>query len=60
VACEEEAILGYLTAIGMRLYSVDFPLNKVSKVSAHLYDLSDAELLGHADADTYQVPECKG
>jgi hypothetical protein len=58
--CEDEAILGYLTAIGKKLYSVDFPITKVDKVSAHLYDLSDAKLLGHADADTYQVPECRG
>jgi hypothetical protein len=58
VPCEDEAILGYLTAIGKRIYSVDFQINTLNKVSAHLYDLSDAALLGKADADTYPVPEC--
>jgi hypothetical protein len=59
VACEDEAMLGYLSSIGERLYSVDFPINSLNRVSAHLYDLSDPELLGKTSADTYPVPDCR-
>jgi hypothetical protein len=58
VDCEDEAILGYLTAIGERLYSADFRLTGGETVYLRLYDLSDSELLGRADAGTYRVPEC--
>ncbi|MGH7481740.1 MAG: ArnT family glycosyltransferase [Longimicrobiales bacterium] len=59
VACEDDAMLGYLSVIGTRLYSIDFPINRFNRISAHLYDLSDPELLGKTNADTYQVPECR-
>lgn len=58
VACEEEAMLGYLTAIGRPLHSVVEPVGK-DAVSAHLYDLSDPARLRNADADTYPVPVCR-
>jgi hypothetical protein len=57
-ACEDEAILGYLTAIGKRLHSVDYRQNVGETVYVRLYDLSDAEFLGRADADTYRLPKC--
>jgi hypothetical protein len=57
--CEREAMLGYLSAIGTEIYSVDSRISKGGKVSAHLYDLSDPELLGTASAATWPVPECR-
>ena len=57
--CEDEAILGYLNAIGRRVYSADFQLNRYSRISAHLYDLTEPELLGKTSAETYQVPDCR-
>jgi hypothetical protein len=58
VACEDEAMIGYLTGIGQRLHSVEFQINTGNRVSAYLFDLSDPGRLGATDADTYPVPEC--
>ena len=57
--CEDEAILRYLDAIGHRLHSVEAHLEWGHRISAHLYDLSDPELLDRASAETYPVPECR-
>jgi hypothetical protein len=57
--CEEEAVLGYLGAIGRRRDVVEARISADEKVSAHLYDLSDPALLARASAEEYPVPaEC--
>ena len=55
-ACEDAAILGYLTAIGRRIQVVQATLSDRKSVSAHLYDLTDPALLELADAKTFPVP----
>jgi hypothetical protein len=57
-ACEDQAIRGYLDAIGKRLHSVEHHLSWGHRISAHLYDLSDPELLARTSANRYGVPEC--
>jgi hypothetical protein len=59
VGCEQEAMRGYLGAIGTELYSIEPPsfMNR-DVVSAHLYDLSDSDRLRTANAATWPVPEC--
>lgn len=59
MVCEEEAILGYLSAIGQWRYSVEFHLPWGHRISAHLYDLSDPALLARTSAETYPLPECE-
>ena len=59
VECEREAMLGYLSAIGSEIYSVDSRVSRGGKVSAHLFDLSDPERLDAASAATWPVPECR-
>ena len=59
VDCERETMLGYLGAIGTELYSIDSRFMNRDVVSAHLYDLSDPERLGAANAATWPVPECR-
>ena len=54
--CEEEAVLGYLGAIGRRRDVVEKRISGDERVSAHLYDLSDPGLLGRASAQEYPVP----
>jgi hypothetical protein len=57
--CEEEVILGYLDAIGRRRDSVQYHLPWGHRISAHLYDLSDAALVAGISADTYPLPPCE-
>jgi hypothetical protein len=64
IACEDEAILGYLDAIGRRLYSAESHLRPTTlrgahRISTHLYDLSDRRLLGRTNAERYAVPKCE-
>jgi hypothetical protein len=59
VACEDEAMVGYLSEIGERLHSVVFQINSRNRVSAHLFDLSDPGRLSRSDAGAYPVPECR-
>ena len=56
--CEDEAILGYLNAIGLRLHSVEAHLEWGHRISGHLYDLSAPERLSATTADSYPLPEC--
>ena len=60
VPCEDEAMVGYLMAIGKRLHSARFDVNEANRVSAHLFDLSDPAMLARTSAETYPVPECRG
>jgi len=56
--CEDETILGYLNAIGLRLHSVEAHLEWGHRISGHLYDLSVPERLSSTTADSYPLPEC--
>jgi hypothetical protein len=57
--CEEEAILGYLDAIGRRLHFVEAHLEWGHRISGHLYDLSDPVPLASTSADRYGLPQCE-
>jgi hypothetical protein len=57
--CEEEAIVGYLSAIGNRLHAISSDLgpNASDQPSVYLYDFSDPSRLPRASAMTYPI-EC--
>jgi hypothetical protein len=59
-SCEDEAILGYLNAIGRRLHTVQAHLEWGHRISGHLYDLSDPALLASTNSDSYPLPDCGG
>lgn len=56
--CEEEAILGYLEAIGERRHSIAAHLEWGHRISGYLYDLSRPAGLRSATAGGYPLPDC--
>lgn len=50
------AILNYLGTIGKRTDLLSFPSATYGSITIELYDLSDRNLLSHADAETFPAP----